>query len=326
MKQISKLLEELKKKYNQKELFNKSIVRKNILDYISVILEDRERFNAYYKKRFPRFFKYLFLVKFVALVFIYITLYIDYQTCSSLYYSIVEEKSLIPNPTFYSYYSFFFYFVIIICEFVLAVYVCFKANSPIQNKIFVIVQQSVRVVIGSSVLAVGFSYSPIMESNVVSNFVHTKTPLGRGYDYTTGSLNLRIKGDLVSGALGKDMMNAVRKHASDSNIIDTDKLNNIINDPEFKSKIRLNTSMWEKAFLKIPLLDFSIFSPNETSLPPSSLPTTSEFSDSDSLKDDNNNMKENNTPDIKKLPLKKHHSEPLPQKDNKSIIQRRNTH
>ena len=91
---------------------------------------------VYFKKRFPKSFKYLPIVKFVTFLFILITLKIDYQT----YYlvlssSIFEEESLIlASIKFYSQYSFCFYFVIITYEFVLSVYVTLKASSPVRNK------------------------------------------------------------------------------------------------------------------------------------------------------------------------------------------------
>ena len=58
----------------------------------------------------------------------------DYKTYSVLSFSILEEESLILAPTkFYSQYSFCFYFIIIIYEFVLSTYVTLKAKSPARN-------------------------------------------------------------------------------------------------------------------------------------------------------------------------------------------------
>jgi hypothetical protein len=228
---------------------NLNSIYKNVLEYFSVILEDNRRFRAYFKKRFPKSFKYLPIVKFVTFLFILITLKMDHQTYLVVLTAILEEKSLTPDSIkFFSQYSFCFYFVIIIYEFVLSVYVTLNANSPVRKVIFQIGTNAVKVVGASSVVAAGLSLGPL-EPNVVSNFVHTKTPFGRGYDYEIGSYSLRTKGDLISCALGnKDMMSAVQKHAPDSNIIDLNKLNNIINDPEFKSKIRVNTTSAEKVF------------------------------------------------------------------------------
>jgi len=182
----------------------------------------------------------------------------DYQTYSVFLSSVLAEKSSIPAPTkFYSQYIFCFYFVIIIYEFVLSVYVTLKADSHVENVVFQIGTHAVKAINISSAIAVGCSYAP-GEPNVVSNFVHTKTPFGRGYDYEIGNFDLKTKGDLISSILGNpDMISAVQKHAPDSNIIDINKFNNMINDPEFKSKIRRNTSFPEKAFLNILLVDIT---------------------------------------------------------------------
>ena len=200
-------------------------------------------------------------------------------------------------------------------------YVTLKVNSPVRNVAFQIGKRAAKAVGRVSAIAVGYSHVGPVEPNAVSNFVHTKTPFGRGYDYEIGSFDLKVKGYLVSSALGnKDMMSAVQKHAPDSNIVDMDKLNNIINDPEFKAKIRANTSSLEKAFLGIPLLEISL-------LP--TVPTNPEgfnVSDLNSLESgDDNDMEESSTTVIKKLPIKRHSSEPLPRKSNRPVIQRYNT-
>lgn len=249
----------------------------------------------------------------------------DYQTYSVFFSSpILEERTLVVTSTnSYSQYSFSFYLIIIIYEYVLSMYVISKANSPIRNTIFQYGKQTIKILSTSSVAAVGYSHAPL-EPNTVSNFVHTKTPFGRGYDYEIGSFNLKVKGDAVSCALGnKDMINAVQKHAPDSGIIDVNKLNNIVNDPEFKSKISVNTSFAEKTFIGIPLIDLSSYTISN--------PVDSDISDSNSLEnlsetnDDDNNTDENTTPVTKKPSLRKHYSEPLPQKSNSPAIQRRNT-
>jgi hypothetical protein len=311
---------------DQKRLLNTSSIYKNILEYFSVILEDGKRFNAYFKKRFPKSFKYLYIVKFVTFLIMFITLQIDYQTYSVISSSI-EEESLIPIsvPTkFYSTYSFCLYLVIIIYEFVLSLYVTLNSNSLVENVVFQIGKHVAKAVGASIAIAFGYSHTP-GESNVVSNFVHTKTPFGRGYDYEIGSFDLKIKGDLVSGALGtKDMISAAQKHAPDSNIIDINKLNDIINDPEFKFKIRLYTTFSEKAFLSIPLIDFSLI--DSPSLPTN--PECYDVSDLNSFKDDNNNnnTEKSITPVIKKSLIRRHHSDPLPRrKINRPVIRRNNT-
>ena len=153
----------------QKRLFNTRSIYKNVLEYLSVILEDDKRFYAYFKKRFPKSFKYLPIIKFVTFLFILITLKMDHQTYLVLSSSILEEESLILIPTkFYSQYSFCFYFVIIIYEFVLSVYVTLKANSPVKNVVFQIGKHAVKAVGASSAIAVGYSYA----RQIVSSFLN----------------------------------------------------------------------------------------------------------------------------------------------------------
>lgn len=110
------------------------------------------------------------------------------------------------------------------------------------------------------------------------------------------------------------MISAVEKHASDSYIIDRKKLNEIIVDPDYNSKIRANTTIGEKVFLGIPLVDFSN---TEGSAIPNS---QEEFSDTPVDSTD-----ESNTSDSKKSFIRKHKSEPLPRRRNKPVITRRNT-
>jgi len=130
----------------------------------------------------------------------------------------------------------------------------------VENVVFQIGTHAVKAISISTAIAVGCSYAP-GEPNVVSNYVHTKTFFGRGYDYTIENGSLRLKGDIVTGVLGTSgMMGAVQKYAPDSNIINMEQLNNILNDPEFKSKILKNTTVAEKAALGIPLFDIFPFS------------------------------------------------------------------
>lgn len=95
----------------QKRFINTHSIYKNVMEYFTVILENEKRFNAYFKKRFRKSFKYLSKVKFVTFIFCILTTYIDYETYLEFFYSIFEEESLnLAAPKFYSYYSFGFYF------------------------------------------------------------------------------------------------------------------------------------------------------------------------------------------------------------------------
>jgi hypothetical protein len=169
-----------------------------------------------------------------------------------------------------------------------------------------------------------------LESNAVSNFVHTKTPFGRGYDYEIGSLSVKGKGDLVSGALGnKDMVHAAQKHAPDTRILDLDTIQNIINDSEFKSKIRDKTTIPEKGVLGIPIIEFfPDSSDGKVSDISNSEAVDSEVLDSNSLEglSETSDDDKSTNPAIKDSPIRRHKSEPLPQRGSKRpAIRRRNT-
>lgn len=277
--------------FTQKQMVSVNSIYKNILNRFSVILEDEKRFYSYYKKRFPKSFKYLPIVKFVTFLSMLFTLEMDYQTYSSILSSTIsEEKSLISTPTkFYSKYSFCFYGVVIVYEYLLSIFVTLKANSPIRDFTFQLVKHTAKATVAISTGAVGYSYAPV-EPNEVSNFVHTKTWFGRGWDYEIGSVSVKTKGDLISGALGhENMLNAAQKHVSDNGILGIDRLNSIINDDEFKSKIRTNTTKPEKFILGIPLLDISF---NSSNVMDSDVPNTNNSDNYFPESEDNNNEDE----------------------------------
>ena len=292
-------IENLIKFITQKILFNTCSTYKKVSEYLFISLEDEKRFKAYYKKRFPKSFKYLPIVQFLALLSIFVIAYIDSQTYKEYLCSVLQEEPVIPaNPKFYSHYIFGFCVIITIYEFVLSVYVTLNANSPVINAVSQIGKNALKAASFCGAFVYGYSYAPI-ESNAVSTFVHTKTPFGRGYDYTVGNYLLKTKGEIVTGALGHtNTLSAVQKYAPDSKIIDINILENIINDPEFKSKIRVQTSLVEKAFIGIPLFDIP-------SLPTPTNLESPDVLDLNNLTSDgsNSDTEESVTPVVKKSQL-----------------------
>ena len=155
------------------------------------------------------------------------------------------------------------YFSSILLTFIIALCVIYKANSPIDSPLLQFAKHGVRVIGALSVGSVGYSYAPT-ESNAISNFVHTKTPLGRGYDYESGSLDGRFKGDVISHGLGKKtMLEAVNKYVPDSKILDSTDLNSIVTDEDYSKKLRARLSFGESRFVGLPLIEkrkkFSFF-------------------------------------------------------------------
>ena len=298
------------------------MIRNNNLNF-HVLLEDERRFQVYFKKKFPKSYKYLSIVKILTLLSIVLTANMDYHTYTEFLSSVLREEPLSPAETkSYSKYSFGFYVIIIIYEFILSVYVTLNANNPVTNVAFQIGKNAVKVIGLGSTVAYAYSHVVLMEPDVVTNFVHAKSPFGRGYDYEIGDYVLKSKGGLVASALGReDMLSAVQKHAPNSNIIDLNTLKNIISDPEFQSKIRVQTSLVEKAFIGIPLFDIP-------SLPTPTNLESPDVLDLNNLTSDgsNSDTEESVTPVVKKKSIiKRHHSQPLSRKSSEPVIQRRNT-
>lgn len=47
-------------------------------------------------------------------------------------------------------------------------------------------------------------YGPV-ESTLLTQFVYTKTALGRGFDYEIGSILSKLKGDLIAGSVSREI-------------------------------------------------------------------------------------------------------------------------
>jgi hypothetical protein len=119
------------------------------------------------------------LVKIVSLLLLLTAIGLDYQSYSRFYFAIpLEELLARVHIEYYSQYAFCLYLSVIIYEYVLSIYITLKANHPITNFVYQIVKHMAKAAGASGALAVGYSHVPI-EPNLVSNFVHTKTPFGR---------------------------------------------------------------------------------------------------------------------------------------------------
>jgi hypothetical protein len=87
----------------------------------------------------------------------------DYQTYSVLSSTIIDEESLnLTSTKFYSRYSFSFYFIIIVYEYVLSIYVILNANHPILKKGIQLAKQTLKVVGGATAAAVGYRYAFVL--------------------------------------------------------------------------------------------------------------------------------------------------------------------
>lgn len=228
--------------------------------------QDNKKFTKFYKKKFPILYYLLPVIQIVSLMaMLYYSkvLNVDYamvyQSTLDLELSNIDRSLL---DAYKKHSNFFwiscgFYFGSVSITFVIALYVIYKANSPIDNRLLQVAKHGAKVAGAIAVGSVGYSHAPI-EPNAISNFVHTKTLLGRGYDYEIGSLTGKLKGDVISNGLGrKTMLEAVDKYAPDSKILDSIALNNIVADGDYSKKLREQLNFAESRVIGLLLVDLN---------------------------------------------------------------------
>lgn len=226
-------------------------------------------------KKFPVLYYLLPTVQILSLMamsYCYNILGIDYTT---IYQSVLDsELSNIDKSLLEMYQKHLNFFLIssglysssVLLTLIIALYVIYKANSPMDNPLLQVAKHGVRAIGALTVGSVGYSQAPT-EPNAISNFVHTKTPLGRGYDYEIGSLAGKFKGDIISNGLGrKTMLEAVNKYVQDSKILDSMALNSIVADEDYSTKLRAQLSFAESRVVGLPLVDLNTSSIKSTNL------------------------------------------------------------
>jgi len=164
---------------------NNSFIKETFDDY----LIQKDRFNKYYKKKFPIFYYILPPVGILSGLGMFYTGYL----LNNIYQEILFEKVhfLSYQPEIQSLQLLFTVFIIIFFFYVLidvgiAIYVIQKANTPIKNgwQYFMIAGRIVggTLLIGSGTSAAGTVVAGSPEPSVGSNYIHTQTPFGRGWD------------------------------------------------------------------------------------------------------------------------------------------------
>ena len=225
-------------------------------------LEDNNKFTRFYKKEFPIFY---YLLPFAQILFLLIAL--DYSDLLSQDYinfykfQLDEEQRDTHESLLKSEHKEHFMFFeaigmlslsLVLLRFGIDVYVIYAENSTIKYRFIQLVKHGVKAVGVTTVGSVIYSYLPT-EATTISNFVHTKTPFGRGYDYEISSLTSKIKGDIIATGLGKEtMLEAVNKHAPNSKILNSETLEAIMNDKNYSTKLKKNLNFLESLFVKLP--------------------------------------------------------------------------
>lgn len=131
----------------------------------------------------------------------------------------------------------------------------YNLNSPLQDKVFKVLARSVKFTGLTGVGVAAYCRVP-GDADYITQFYHTKTLLGRGFDYVNANLIVKIKGDVIAGNLGKEtMLEAVAKYAPDSKIVDADTLEKIKADKVYSEKLRKNMSFSEMNITGVKLVD-----------------------------------------------------------------------
>lgn len=93
------------------------------------------------------------------------------------------------------------------------------------------------------------------EPTHISQYFHTKTNLGRGYDFEIGCLQGRLKGDVLASGLGRDkMLEAVAKYAGLSKIVTPAIMTQIMKDPKYLKILHKQLTFAERIYIGLPYL------------------------------------------------------------------------
>lgn len=225
----------------------------HLLKNINVIIGDNRRFSNYFKKNYPNIYFYLPIIKILTSVSLFVSMTHDFNIFKGyLSYALREGSEDFPIHSSWSLFIFYFYLCTISFQFIMSMIIITYANPPVRNKAFQIVKHT--LVAGTVVIPVsyGIAYSPI-EPNPISNYVHTKLPGGRGYDFEVGDLASKIKGHTLASHLGKEkMLEAVAEHGPSSKILKREHIVQVVTDPKYRDVICKDASLVERTLLGVP--------------------------------------------------------------------------
>jgi len=146
-----------------------------------------------------------------------------------LNYNNDNNTFLIEYKNYFKYLG-YIYFISILFDDIIKRYLIFKYKNLIlysDSLHLTIFIKTLMKFVGSFINSLYF-----VEPNVFTHFINTKTFVGRGFDFQSGSLVPLIKEDFIAGALGENLMlEAVEKYCLDSKIVDEIVIQNIFNDP-----------------------------------------------------------------------------------------------
>jgi len=211
-----------------------------ICNFKETYQEDVKRFDKFYRKKFPNL--RIFIAKLQTISFLSIFLVVTYCKLNKNYYDNNFTIIAILLPLVIIYLN------CMIVDFCISMYVISYANSPIT---WVKVQQASQItstgikigvgVVGNSVTAmgqiIGGTISPYInfvgvEPSPLSNWWNT-LPINRGWDYEIGNYSLKLKGIVVQGILGNELMkDGIDRVSPDNPILTPALLSDLLRDPK----------------------------------------------------------------------------------------------
>jgi hypothetical protein len=237
------------------------VIIKKLFKHMEVIIEDNKRVSNSYKKNYPNIYLILPLLKVGCCIAIFFSANQDHQFFQQYLESIVLTNGH-PGPFKSNSWTFVIcivYLSLVAFEFIISILVIKKANHPVKNFSFQTAISAAKAVSLSTGVCYCIAYG-LPEPSPISNFYHTKMPGGRGYDFEVGDGNLKAKGYLVLTALGRDrMLEAIDEHGPSSKIVTDEHLKKIISNSEYTSIIREKTTVIEKSFLGISIVNSADF-------------------------------------------------------------------
>jgi len=217
-----------------------------------------DRFNKYYKKNFPVFFYGLPIVGIGSFIGLTHTLSIIGVTFEELIFKtnapwFVEYQLGQLEMQLYFFLS--LYLCCIIIHLAISLYVIEYANTPIDPywRPFMRFAKTLGSA-GAATVGVTIAAEAPVAPNKFSQFVHTKTFLGRGWDAELGDFHGKIAATKLQNLVGQDKFSKLVEKFSGNGIISRETLETMLNDPDTKEIVNKKANFSERQMLGLPIL------------------------------------------------------------------------
>jgi hypothetical protein len=233
---------------------NNSLVKETFNDY----LIQQGRFNKYYKQNFPGFFYGLPIVgigSFIGLVYTLSIIGVTFEELMSKTNAPWYVEHQLGQLEMQLYFFLSLYLCCIIIHLGISLYVIRYANSPI-NKYWKPIMSAAKIAGAAGGTAVGVSVAaeaPVAP-NKFSQFVHTKTSLGRGWDAELGDLWGKNDAMKLQNIVGQDKFSELVGKFSNDGIVSRDTIDTMLKDTETRKIVDEKATFVERRMLGLPFL------------------------------------------------------------------------